>query len=119
MKINFISIVIAVACFVFAGLVEAGTCEIKYTRTACPGKEKISYKKCKGKQNCSKFKEAASAAECGEMAVKSCKNRRLSITKSKVINALFDGNAIKASNGSDDFCTVYEKASEEFNKCSG
>ncbi|OCQ22503.1 hypothetical protein A7985_00610 [Pseudoalteromonas luteoviolacea] len=99
--------------------VKAGTCEIKYLRTACPGKEKISYKKCKGKQRCSKFKEAATAAECGEMAVKSCRNKRLTITKSKVITALFDGQQIKASNGSEDFCTVYAKASEEFNKCGG
>ena len=97
----------------------AGTCEIKYERTACPGKERISYKKCKGKQNCSKFKEAATAQQCGEMAVKSCGNKRLKVTKSKVINAVFDGQAIKASNGSDDFCTVYEKAAEEFNKCNG
>ncbi|MBE0356293.1 hypothetical protein PPHE_a1204 [Pseudoalteromonas phenolica O-BC30] len=53
------------------------------------------------------------------MAVKSCRNKRLTVTKSKVINALFDGQQIKASNGNDDFCTVYEKASEEFNKCDG
>lgn len=97
----------------------AGTCEIQYKRTACPGKEKISYKKCKGKQECSKFKEAATAMQCGEMAVKSCRNKRLTITKSKVINALFDGQAIEASNGSSDFCTVYDKADAEFNKCDG
>jgi hypothetical protein len=53
------------------------------------------------------------------MAVNSCKNKRFSVTKLKVINALFDGQPIKASNGSDDFCTVYENASEEFNKCDG
>lgn len=97
----------------------AGTCEIKYTRTACPGKEKISYKKCKGKQKCSKFKEADTPQQCAEMATKSCRNKRLTVTKSKVINAEFDGNPIKASNGSDDFCTVYENADAEFNKCDG
>jgi hypothetical protein len=97
----------------------AGACEIQYTRTACPGKEEISYKKCDGQQSCSKFKEASSAQECAEMAVNSCKNKRFSVTKLKVINALFDGQPIKASNGSDDFCTVYENASEEFNKCDG
>ena len=112
-------LIIIVPSFTYSGVTQAGTCEIKYTRTACPGKEKISYKKCKGKQKCSKFKEAATAAECGTMAVKSCRNKRLTVTKSKVINALFNGQQIKASNGSDDFCTVYEKANEEFNKCDG
>ena len=97
----------------------AGTCEIKYTRTACPGKEKISYKKCKGQQSCSKFKETANAEACKAAAVKSCRNKRLTVTKSKVIKADFDGTPLKASNGSDDFCTVYDKASEEFNKCGG
>lgn len=95
----------------------AGNCEIKYTRTACPGKEKISYKKCKGQKSCSKFKETPDAESCKTAAIKSCRNKRLSITKSKVINAEFDGTALKASNGSDDFCTVYEKADAEFNKC--
>lgn len=95
----------------------AGTCEIQYTRTSCPGKEKISYKKCKGQQSCSKFKETADAEACKTAAVASCRNKRLTVTKSKVINAVYDGTALKASNGSDDFCTVYEKADAEFNKC--
>lgn len=95
----------------------AGTCEIQYTRTSCPGKEKISYKKCKGQQSCSKFKETADAAACKKAAVASCRNKRLTVTKSKVIKAVYDGAALKASNGSDDFCTVYEKADAEFNKC--
>lgn len=101
----------------FSSVIYAGTCEIQYTRTACPGKEDISYKKCKGKQSCSKFKEAADADECKTMAVKSCRNKRLTVTKSKVINALYDDNKLTASNGSDDFCTVYDKADAEFNKC--
>lgn len=119
MRLFLLCLIIVVPSFTYSGSTQAGTCEIKYTRTACPGKEEISYKKCKGKQKCSKFKEAATAAECGTMAVKSCRNKRLTVTKSKVINALFDGQQIKASNGSDDFCTVYEKANEEFNKCDG
>lgn len=119
MRLFLLCLIIIVPSFTYSGVTQAGTCEIKYTRTACPGKEKISYKKCKGKQKCSKFKEAATAAECGTMAVKSCRNKRLTVTKSKVINALFNGQQIKASNGSDDFCTVYEKANEEFNKCDG
>lgn len=119
MRLLLLCLIIVIPSFTYSGITKAGTCEIKYTRTACPGKEKISYKKCKGKQKCSKFKEATTAAECGTMAVKSCRNKRLTVTKSKVINALFDGQQIKASNGSDDFCTVYEKANEEFNKCGG
>ena len=95
----------------------AGNCEIKYTRTACPGKEKISYKKCKGQQSCSKFKEAATADDCKKKAVSSCRNKRLSITKSKVIQAVFDGTMLKTAAGSDDFCTEYDKADAEFNKC--
>ncbi|MGJ8682954.1 hypothetical protein [Paraglaciecola sp.] len=116
-KLKTIIVVAAsILCF-FAGELYAGTCEIQYTRTSCPGKEKISYKKCKGKQSCSKFKEAADANQCASLAVNSCKNKRLTVTKSKVINAKFDGAAIKASNGSDDFCTVYENKDTEFNKC--
>lgn len=105
--------------FVWSGLSYAGTCEIQYTRTACPGKEKISYKKCKGKQSCSKFKEAADANECKAMATKSCGNKRLTVTKSKVINALFEGAKLQTDGGSDDFCTVYAKVKEEFNRCDG
>jgi len=116
---NILKAALLTVSFFATASVFAGTCEIKYERTACPGKEKISYKKCKGKKTCSKFKEASDAQQCGAMAVKSCGNKRLKVTKSKVINAVFDGQAIKASNGSDDFCTVYEKASEEFNKCDG
>lgn len=104
---------------VFSGLSYAGTCEIQYTRTACPGKEKISYKKCKGKQSCSKFKEADDEAMCKAQATKSCANKRLTVTKSKVINAIFDGKKLQTDAGSEDFCTVYEKVKEEFNHCSG
>ena len=114
-----LSLLFSTVFLFIAGDALAGTCEIQYTRTACPGKENISYKKCNGQQSCSKFKEAADAASCGDMAVKSCRNKRLTVTKSKVINALYDGQKIQASNGSDDFCTVYDKASEEFNKCDG
>lgn len=119
MKKLIVSTTATLAMTMLSGLLYAGTCEIQYTRTACDGKEDISYKKCKGKQSCSKFKEASSAQECAAMAVKSCRNKRLTVTKSKVINAIFDENKIKASNGSDDFCSDYENASVEFNKCDG
>lgn len=109
--------IVALCLSLFSSVIYAGTCEIQYTRTACPGKEDISYKKCKGKQSCSKFKEAADAEECKAMATKSCRNKRLTVTKSKVINAEYEGAKLTASNGSDDFCTVYDKADAEFNKC--
>ncbi|MCO7223929.1 hypothetical protein [Pleionea sp. CnH1-48] len=114
------TLALIVAAFILSLLsshATAGTCEIKYTRTACDGKEKISYKKCKGKQSCSKFKEAADAAQCKKLATKSCANKRYSITKSKVINAVFDGTALTTDSGSDDFCTIYENKATEFNQC--
>ncbi len=114
--VKFFGVAIMLLTF-FSGTVAAATCEIQYTRTACPGKESISYKKCKGKASCSKFKEADSAEQCAAMATKSCANKRLSITKSKVINAIFDGNAITTSGGSDDFCTEYANTDTEFNQC--
>ncbi|ARN73968.1 hypothetical protein [Oceanicoccus sagamiensis] len=114
--VKLIGVAIMVLTF-WSGTVAAATCEIQYTRTACPGKENISYKKCKGKASCSKFKEADSADQCAAMATKSCANKRLSITKSKVINAVFDGNAIKTGAGSDDFCTEYANTATEFNQC--
>lgn len=100
-----------------SGSVYAATCEIQYTRTACPGKEKISYKKCDGKQSCSKFKEADSIDQCRAMATKSCGNKRYSITKSKVINAIYDGNQISTASGKSDFCLEYENVATEFNQC--
>lgn len=110
-------IIVLMASTFYAGTVAAATCEVKYNRTACPGKEKISYKKCKGKKTCSKFKEASTVAECRAKATKSCGNKRYSITKSKVINAIFDGKAIKTESGKDDFCLEYANRSTEFNQC--
>lgn len=109
--------IIAATSVLFAAQSFAGTCEVKYTRTACDGKEKISFKKCNGKASCSKFEEAESAQACAVIATKSCANSRFTTTKSKVINAEFDGAAIMASNGSADFCTVYENVETEFNQC--
>lgn len=115
-KLKLIALVV-VAMLSWAGSAQAGTCEVQYERTACPGKEAISYKKCKGEKTCSKFKDAADADDCKAKAVKSCANRRLNITKSKVIKAIYEGDALKNSKGGDDFCQDYEKVSEEFNKC--
>jgi len=34
---------VAIVLFLFSAASYAGTCEIKVTRTACPGKEELSY----------------------------------------------------------------------------
>jgi len=95
----------------------AGTCEIQYERTACPGKEAISFKKCDGAATCSDFVEVASAAECQAKALKACANDRLTITKSKVIKAKFDEQTLTSEGGKEDFCLDYAKRSEEFDHC--
>ena len=92
-------------------------CAVNYTRTACPGQEAISYKKCDGQQSCVKYKKADSLAACQAKAVRSCRNRRLNITKNKVISATWMGRPIKSASGKDDFCLDYEKRAEEFNRC--
>ncbi len=115
-KLKYLGIITTIMMFLSSS-VYAATCEVQYTRTACPGKEKISYKKCGGKQSCSKLKEADSVAECRKIASKSCRNKRYSITKSKVINAIFDGNSITTASGKTDFCLEYVNAATEFNQC--
>lgn len=92
----------------------AGVCEIKTIRSACSGKETESYKKCAGKPDCISKKKAASADECKALAVKECENSRLDITKSKVINAKFDGKDLTDSNGKANFC---DENRPDFNKC--
>lgn len=94
-------------------------CAITYTRNACPGQEAESYKKCDGKQTCTKDTEAASEAACAEAAVKACANDRLTITKSKAIRASYKGKALKSKSGKDDFCADYAKREAEFNQCGG
>ena len=115
-KMKMVMVMVFAATF-YTGIASASTCEIKYDRTACPGKEKISYKKCNGKKTCSKFKEADSVVQCRALATKSCGNKRYSITKSKIINAVFDGKPIKTESGKDDFCLEYANISTEFNQC--
>lgn len=95
----------------------AGSCEIHFTRTACPGQEEISYKKCSGQQSCTEIVDAADAAACKTATIQACENQRLNITKSKVITAKFDGAELKTDAGSTDFCTVYSKRAEEFDHC--
>ena len=92
-------------------------CAVHYTRTACPGQEATSYKKCDGQQSCVKYKEADSLEACQAADTKSCRNRRLNITKLKVITAKWQGQSIQSPAGKDDFCLDYEKRAEEFNQC--
>lgn len=107
----------SVALF-FNSALYAGTCDINFTRTACPGQEKVSYKKCDGDQSCTESESAASIAECKTLAMAACENKRFEITKSKVITASFDGKAVKSDAGDEDFCKSYPKRAAEFNKCS-
>ena len=99
------------------GAAAAGECAIEYNRTACPGKETESFSKCGGKQSCVMPEAAGSAQDCQAAALKACANDRLSITRSKVIRAKFDGAAVMSASGKDDFCADYEKRAAEFDQC--
>jgi hypothetical protein len=112
-----IGVMFTAAFLMSSYVVQANECAVHYVRTACPGKEAISYKKCDGKKECTKIKEASSVEECREAATKSCSNSRLDITKSKVITAMFNGAPIKTDSGKDDFCLEYEKRAAEFDQC--
>ena len=92
-------------------------CALTYTRTACPGQEAESYKKCDGQKSCTKSVAADSATKCEELAVNACANDRLTITQSKVITATYKGKAIKSKAGKDDLCLDYAKRDAEFNHC--
>lgn len=95
----------------------AGTCDVNYTRTACPGKEAISFKKCDGKASCVKTGAADTEEACRVKAVAACANDRLDITKSKVITATFNGKPVKNKAGGEDHCQDYAERAVEFNKC--
>jgi hypothetical protein len=111
------NILLALAMFGLSTSLLAGTCEVNYTRAACPGQEEVSYKKCDGKASCTEFVETADAAACQAEALKACENKRLDITKSKVITATFDGAAVKSASGKDDFCADYANRAAEFDHC--
>lgn len=111
------TILAAIAFSLLSGAASAANCELHVTRTACPGQEVESYKKCSGQPSCDNAVQAADEAQCKAEATKACENQRLDITKSKVITAKFDGKALTASDGGTDFCMVYEKRAAEFDKC--
>ena len=107
----------AAALMATAGTATAGECGVEYIRTACPGKEAESYSKCGGKQSCVLPEPAASAQACQDAALKACANDRLSVTKSKVIKAKFDGKVVMSASGKEDFCADYAKRAAEFDQC--
>jgi hypothetical protein len=118
-KSKIASLTFALLCLSSANLANAAGCEVTVTRTACAGQEAISYKKCDGEASCTNAVEAADAAACQAEAVKECENKRLNITKSKVITATFNGAGLKNSAGGDDFCANYAGRAEQFDKCGG
>ncbi|ADL55007.1 hypothetical protein Galf_0976 [Gallionella capsiferriformans ES-2] len=117
-KMKNISLSLGSIVFVFScASVFAGTCDINYTRTACPGKEAISFKKCDGKASCVKTGAADTAEACRVKAVAACANDRLDITKSKVITATFNGKSVTNKAGGADHCADYAERAVEFDKC--
>ncbi len=95
----------------------AGSCDVNYTRTACPGKEAISFKKCDGKASCVHTATTDTEEACRVKAVASCANDRLDITKNKVITATFNGKPVKNKAGGADHCADYAERAAEFDKC--
>lgn len=112
-----ISLVLAALFFCFNGAQAFAGCDLTYTRTACPGKEATSFKKCDGKASCVKPVAADSAEACRAKAVAACANDRLDITKSKVLNATFNGKPVMNKAGGADHCLDYAEREAEFNKC--
>lgn len=112
-----ISLFLAVLFLSFSGAQAFAGCDLAYTRTACPGKEAISFKKCDGKASCTKAATADTPEACRVKAVAACANDRLDITKSKVIDATFNGKPVLNKAGGTDHCLDYADRAVEFNKC--
>lgn len=110
MKIR--NVALAALCLLsFSQVAQAG-CVIHYNRTACSGQEAVSYSKCNGTKECDKEDSAAvSLKACEQAAAAACANTRLTITKSKVITAKFNGTALR---GGSNFCASNRP---DFNKC--
>ena len=93
------------AALVFGALqANAGECVLTVTRTACSKEaEAESFKKCGGKASCDENNKTGTAEACAKAAVKACVNAkdRQSVTKSKVITAMFDGKPVE---GGKDLC---------------
>ena len=116
-----LAVFVAVGAFSLFGQAAADDktdCALEYTRTACPGQETESYKKCDGAKACTKYVAADSAEKCQAEASSACSNDRLNVTASKEIKAKFKGKELKSKSGKDDFCADYAKRATEFNQCS-
>jgi len=101
----------------------AADCVVHVKRTACAGQEAESYKKCNGATECDMAEAAATTeAACAKAAADECENKRLEITKSKVVTATFKGAALaggfaadgKADAKGPNFCAA-DRA--DMNKC--
>jgi len=108
---------LAALCLCFSGAQAYAGCDISTTRTACAGKEAISFKKCDGKASCVKTVAVDTAEACRVKSVAACANDRLDITKSKVISATFNGKSVHNKAGGTDHCLDYAEREAEFNKC--
>lgn len=112
-----ISVVLSFLLLSFSSASSFASCDLNYTRTACPGKESTSFKKCDGKASCMKSVAADSLETCRRKAVDACANDRLDITKSKVISASMDGKPVLNKAGGTDLCQDYSERKSEFDKC--
>lgn len=110
MKIR--NFVLAAVCFMSVSAAAEAACVIHYNRTACPGQETVSYSKCNGTKECDKEDSSAvSLKSCEQAAAAACANTRLTITKSKVITATFNGKPLR---GGSNFCASNRP---DFNQC--
>jgi hypothetical protein len=67
----------AFATFCLTGAALATDCVAHVKRTACPGQEAESYKKCNGAAECDKNEDAATTeAACQAAAARECDNKR-------------------------------------------
>jgi hypothetical protein len=112
-QMNIRKITLAAACFVAMSVAAQAACTVTITRTACPGKEKESYSKCNGAKTCNKDESSGVTVKaCEQAAASNCPNSRLTITKSKVVTAKFNGTPVR---GGANFCAANRA---DFNKCS-
>lgn len=120
---KFLTLFCALMAIGYSGSVQAADCVVHFKRTSCTGQEAESYKKCDGKQECDEEEAAiADEAACSAAALAACPNKRVDITKSKVVTATFKGTALVGGFSEDgkvdakgtNFCAADR---EDFNKC--
>jgi hypothetical protein len=113
------------AAFSLAFLMRASAaeCVLHVKRMACAGQETESFTHCDGTAECDVTEAAASTdAACAKAALDACENKRLDITKSKVVTATFKSAALTGGFGADgkadakgaNFCGADR---DDMNKC--